>query len=144
MILWSRGLRFEKPSPRDLSLELAGDVCGSGIPCVTQGIDTTFLRYFFIHLMLETDDIHTLTLLLENNTFPQTEPFRVAVAAVASGGLCCWSALTWPHRHLLSPDLVRPGGVHGRRGWRGHLAAPGRGEDLRPYQLGAVLPSLDE
>lgn len=94
--------------------------------------------------MLETDDIHTLTLLLENNIFPQTEPFRVAVAAVTSEGLCCWPALTWPHRHLLSPDLVRPGGVHGRRGWRGHLAAPGRGEDLRPYQLGAVLPSLDK
>lgn len=50
----------------------------------------------------------------------------------------------WPRWHLLFPDLIRPGGVHGRRGWRGHLAAPGRGEDLWPYQLGAVLPSLDE
>lgn len=42
----------------------------------------------------------------------------------------------WPLlRLLLFPDLIRPGGVHGRRGWRGHLAAPGRGEDLWPYQL---------
>ena len=50
-------------------------------PVLPQGIDTTFLRYFFIHLMLETDDIHTLTLLLENNIFPRIEPFQVAVAA---------------------------------------------------------------
>lgn len=44
-------------------------------------IDAAFLRYFFIHLTLETDDIHTVTLLLENNIFPRIEPFQVAVAA---------------------------------------------------------------
>lgn len=50
-------------------------------PMSPQGIGTAFLRYFSIHKTLETDDIHAVTLLLENNIFPQTEPFQVAAAA---------------------------------------------------------------